>query len=208
VPTFTWNQDSVLRRIERPVYRDVVRDVSVVNEVAVETSTSKDVTVNNQVANDTLKTIEVVNERPYDVPCEVKIIEVEKVIEVPKMVDRMIEVEKLVEKPNYKTREVKVTKIIEKPVVKVIEVDNIVIENEPKTVEVPEYESNINEKIITEKYENENVTYEPEYSTETIEVEQVVENEMIYTKTETVNTEKVIQRPVYTENVIEHKRNI
>lgn len=173
-----------------------------------ETSTSKDVTVNNQVANDTLKTVEVVQERVREVPCEVKIIEVEKVIEVPKMVDRMIEVEKLVEKPIYKTREVKVTKIVEKPVVKVIEVDNIVIENEPKTVEVPEYESNINEKIITEKYENENITYQPEYSTETIEVEQVVEKEMIYTKTETVNTEKVIQRPVYTENVIEHKRNI
>jgi len=37
----------------------VVREVPVVNEVAVETTSTKDVTVNNQVANDTLKTIEV-----------------------------------------------------------------------------------------------------------------------------------------------------
>jgi len=143
-----------------------------------------------------------------EIPCEVKIIEVEKVIEVPKYVDRMIEVEKIVEKPNYVTREVKVTKIVEKPTVKVIDIDNIVIENEAKTVEVPQYESKINEKIISEKYVNENITYKPVFSTETIEVEQIVENEMMYTKTETVNTEKVIQRPVYTENVVNHKRNI
>lgn len=84
---------------------------------------------------------------------------------------------------------------------KVIEVDNIKIENEAKTVEVPQYESKINEKLISEKYENENVTYRPVYSTETIEVEQVIENEMLVTKTETVNTEKIIQRAVFTENV-------
>ena len=52
------------------------------------------------------------------------------------------------------------------------------------------------------------MTYRPVYSTETIEVEQVVENEMMVTKTETVNTEKVIQRAVFTENVVNQTRNI
>ena len=82
MPTYSWTTQSVTRKIERPIYKDVVREVNVVNEVAVETTTTKDVTVNNQVADETLKMVEVTQERVVEKPCEVKIIEVEKVIEV------------------------------------------------------------------------------------------------------------------------------
>ena len=144
-------------------------------------------------------------EKPVEVIVEKKVqvkkyvdVEYEVVVEKPieKIIEKEIEIEKIMEKEIERIVEVPVEKIVEIPVEKIVEVP---VEIE-KRVEVPV------EKVIEREVQDiiENVIYHDTYKDVDVKDLYMYPNaERLPTEVNIVEQERIVERPIYRDNIIE-----
>ena len=138
VPKIVWKKKQVEKIVEKVVYKNRTRDVTVNHMRGIPYVTEVKVDRIIERPNYKKEIIEVKTERLIEKECPVKIITVETTRERANYVDKQVEVKVDREKEVRKENIINIKKVVFKPIIKEIDYTTFKIEKEVQVVEVPE----------------------------------------------------------------------